>query len=67
MAGKRKGRKQRGDPVADELSSIKRLLILQLVTSGVQANIVASALGVSKSAVSGLVPTRKVKKSAKKR
>ena len=34
------------DPVVKELDAVKRLLVLQLLTSGVQANIVAAALGV---------------------
>lgn len=67
MVARRKPRRQKDDPVADELSSIKRLLVLQLITSGVKAKDVASALGVTKSAVSGLVPARKVKKSTTKR
>lgn len=62
MAGKRKGRKQDADPVASELDSIKRLLILQLITSGVQAKDIASALRVDKSVVSRLVAARAVKK-----
>lgn len=67
MAAKRRARRQRDDPVADELGSIKRLLVLQLITSGVKAKDVASALGVTKSVVSSLVPARKVKKSTSKR
>ncbi len=67
MAAKRRTRRQSSDPAADELGSIKRLLILQLVSSGVQAKDIASALGVSASVVSGLVPARKVKKPSKKR
>lgn len=67
MAVRRKSRKQKGDPVADELDSIKRLLVLQLVTSGVQTTAIASALKVSKSVVSRLVPARKVKKPKTKR
>jgi len=55
------------DPVVKELDAVKRLLVLQLLTSGVQANIVAAALGVAKSSVSKLVPARKVKKKAKKK
>lgn len=67
MAAKRKARRQKGEPVADELNSIKRLLVLQLITSGVKATDIALALGVTKSAVSSLVPARKVKKPATKR
>lgn len=53
-------------PSAQELDAIKRLLILQLITSGVQSTDIAKALGVSKSVVTGLVPARKVKKPPKK-
>ena len=66
MAVKRKVRKPKGDPVADELGGIKRLLVLQLITSGVQAKDIAAALGVDQSVVSRLVPTRKVKKRRRK-
>ena len=62
MAAKRKARRPKGDPVADELGSIKRLLVLQLITSGIQAKDIASALGVDQSVVSRLVPSRKLKK-----
>jgi len=64
MAAKGKAKRPKGDPVADELDSIKRLLVLQLITSGVQAKAVASALGVDQSVVSRLVPARKVKRRA---
>jgi hypothetical protein len=50
------------DPVLKELDGIKRLLILGLLTSGVQATDVARALGVDKSAVSRLVPARRIRK-----
>jgi len=64
MAANRKAGRRRNDPVADELDSIKRLLVLQLITSGVQAMDIASALRVDRSVVSRLVPSRKVKKRA---
>ena len=64
MPNKQKQRKSKGDPIIDELVAIKRLLVLQLITSGVQATSIASALGVDKSSVSHLVPTRKVKRSS---
>ena len=64
MPTKQKPRKQKDDPGVDELVAIKRLLVLQLITSGVQATSIASALGVNKSSVSRLVPTRKVKRSS---
>lgn len=62
MVAKRKARKPKGDPVTNELGSIKRLLVLQLITSGIQAKDIASALGVDQSVVSRLVPARKLKK-----
>lgn len=62
----RKTSKAANDPSTQELVAIKRLLILQLITSGVQSTVIAKALGVSKSVVTGLVPARKVKKSSKK-
>jgi DNA-binding NarL/FixJ family response regulator len=62
MAPKRKRRKPAGDPVANELADIKRLLILQLLTSGVQTKEIASSLGVDNSTISRMVPARKVKK-----
>jgi hypothetical protein len=55
-----------GEQSLDILIDIKRLLILQLLTSGVQATQVASALGVDKRVVSKLVPARKVRKRTKK-
>jgi predicted transcriptional regulator len=62
MVVRRKRGQKSGDAVVDELGSIKRLLLLQLITSGVQAKDIASALGVDQSVVSRLVPSRKVKK-----
>jgi hypothetical protein len=54
------------DPFTGGLESIKRLMVLQLITSGVQAKDIAAALGVDQSAISRLVPARKVKKRSKK-
>jgi predicted transcriptional regulator len=62
MAIKRKPKKPKSDPVAIELGAIKRLLVLQLITSGVQTTKIASALGVNQSSISRLVPARKVKR-----
>lgn len=58
---KRKAAKPAGDPLVDEMRAVKRLLVLQLLVSGVQTTDIATALGVSKSVVSRLVPSRKVK------
>ncbi len=67
MAAKRRPRRRDSDPVADELDAIKRLLVLQLITSGVQTTHIASSLGVDKSVISRLVPARRVKKRSGKR
>ena len=66
MAGKRRTRRPNADPVAGELESIKRLMVLQLITSGVQAKDIAAALGVDQSVISRLVPARKVKRRSSK-
>ena len=51
-------RKDPADPVVTELAVIKKLLILQLVTAGVQAKDVSKVLGLNKSDMSRLVPTQ---------
>jgi len=62
MSTKKKFKKAKGDPIVAELDSIKRLLILQLKTSGVVARDIASALDVHESVVSRLFGTRRVKR-----
>jgi len=47
----------------ESLEEIKRLLILGLIHSGVQANEIANILGVNKSTISRIVPALKVKKA----
>lgn len=49
------------DPVVSNLEDIKRLLMLQLIAAGVQAQTVGKALGVSKQTVSGMIPARALK------
>lgn len=61
----RKTRKPPPDPVAAELEAIKKLLVLQLVTSGVQAKDVAKVLKMDKGTMSRLVPARGIKKIVK--
>jgi hypothetical protein len=57
--------RQRGtDPVVTQLEDIKRLLVLQLVVAGVQAQLVGKVLGVSKQTISGMVPARLIKRGA---
>lgn len=51
------------DRIVRELADIKRLLILQLITSGVEAQYVAKALRISKSTLSGIVSARSIKKT----
>jgi len=46
----------------EPMEEVKRLLILALVHSGVQAKDIADVLGVDKSAISRIVPSRQVKK-----
>jgi predicted transcriptional regulator len=66
MTTTRKSKKTKSDPVAAELGAIKRLLVLQLITSGVQTTKIASALGVNQSSISRLVPARKVKRRSRR-
>jgi hypothetical protein len=58
---KRKTKKS-NDPVTERLDQIKKLMMLQLISSGVQANTIATVLGVTKSNISAMVPARAVKK-----
>jgi len=44
------------------LEDIKRLIILDLIAKGVQANNIADVLGVAKSTIAGIISARKVKK-----
>jgi len=64
MTTKRNPKRAKGEPTTDTLEDIKRLLILQLVTSGVTNRAVASVLGVHESVVSRLV-TKSKNRSAK--
>jgi predicted transcriptional regulator len=60
---KKKGKKVGLDAVLDEVVQIRHLLVLQLITSGVQAKDIAATLGVDKSVVSRMVASRKIKKT----
>ncbi len=62
MATTKKGKDKDLGSVVAELDIIKRLLILQLMTSGVQTTDIAKAVGVAKSTISKLVPAREIKK-----
>lgn len=62
MNKRKKQRNVDDDPVVQELTDIKRLLILQLVTSGVLSTHVARTLQVDNSVISRMVPARMIKK-----
>jgi IS30 family transposase len=57
-----KGNAKHEDPVVAQLDDIKRLIMLQLIASGVTATQLAKVLGVSKATISGLVPARDIQK-----
>ena len=44
------------DPVLDELTAIKQLLVIALLRDGVQQNHIAKALGVSEASISRAFP-----------
>ena len=55
------------DPVVAKLEDLKRLAILQLLSSGVQSGQIAKALGVHSSVISRMMPAREIKKLATRR
>jgi hypothetical protein len=59
MAKKRSSRNT--DPVASSLEDIKRLLMLQLLASGVQAQSIGKVLGLKKPEMSKMLPARALK------
>jgi DNA-binding NarL/FixJ family response regulator len=65
VAKAKKKRAKQEDPVVGQLDDIKRLIMLQLIHSGVQANQIATVLDVTKSTISGMVPARIIKKREK--
>jgi hypothetical protein len=66
MATRKKARRAKsGDPVLGELGEIKRLLMLQLINSGMQAQDIGAVLGLTKSQMSGIIPARKLKRASK--
>lgn len=50
------------DPVLRELRDIKRLLVLQLISSGVQGAHIATTLQIDAGTVSRMVPARRIRK-----
>lgn len=57
--------KSAGDPVLDELTNIKRLLMFALLQSGMSQDQVASALGIDRSVVSRMFSAPKKAKRAR--
>jgi len=62
MSKRKKQRSIDDNPVVQELADIKRLLILQLLTSGVLSTHVARTLQVDNSVISRMVPARMIRK-----
>lgn len=63
----RKPRKNVADDlIVQELTDIKRLMILQLMTSGLVAAQIAKALQIDRSAISRLVPAAAAKRSSRR-
>ena len=56
------------DGVLEELSAIKRLIVVALARDGVKQDVLASALGVSQASVSRMLPegTKKAESRGKK-
>jgi len=48
--------------IEELLEDIKKLLIVQLVTSGAQAKDIAAVLGVDRSAIARIAPAKKFKR-----
>jgi IS30 family transposase len=53
--------------ISEQLDELKRLMIVQLLASGVQSAHVAEALGIHPSGISRMVPVREIQKVAAKR
>jgi len=60
MTTKRKNIKNSNTKEIKELEAIKKLLVLQLLNSGVKANAIAKLLGMQKSNFSTMFPFRKL-------
>lgn len=62
MAKRRRAKSKHQDPTVEMLDQLRRLIMLQLVVSGVKAKDIATVLGVNKSVISGIIPARAIKK-----
>lgn len=65
MATKSKNIKNSNEKEIKELETIKKLLVLQLLNSGVKTNTIAKMLGMQKSHFSTMFPFRKLVKKEK--
>jgi hypothetical protein len=66
MKIKSKSTKNSNDKELKELQLIKKLLVLQLLNSGVKGNAIAKMLGMQKSNFSTMFPFRKIVNTGKK-
>ncbi len=62
MARRKRTKPKHEDPVVQQLDHLKRLMMLQLVVSGVKAKDIAKVLGVTNSAISAIIPARTIQK-----
>ena len=60
MEKRARGKSVDSDRLLEDVADLKRLMIIQLLASGVQSNHIAKALGVHKSTISGMVPVRDI-------
>ena len=51
------------DPVIKELEAIKKLLVLALLTQGLEQKLIAKALQIDPAQLSRMMPARKIKKA----
>lgn len=65
MTNRSKNSKNSNEKMLKELEAIKKLLVLQLLNSGVQANTIAKLLKMQKSNFSTMFPLRRLKQGEK--
>jgi IS30 family transposase len=53
--------------ISEQLEELKRLMVVQLLASGVQSAHIAKALGIHASGLSRMLPVREIQKVAAKR
>lgn len=54
-------------PISEQLEELKRLMVVQLLATGVQSAHIAKALGIHQSGLSRTLPVRDIQKAAAKR